>query len=56
MDLDEDITVDLVEGLKNVKVTLIGVYARPQARKYRVLNEICSEEEVGTYILNTDIV
>lgn len=55
-ELAEDVTVDLVEGVKNVKISLFGVYARPHAQQFKILNEIGYEEEIGTYILNTDII
>ena len=54
LELTEDITLDLFEGVKNIKIALMGTIGRPDDEKYAILNEVGFEEELGSYILNTD--
>jgi hypothetical protein len=54
LELTEDITLDLFEGVKNIKIALMGTIGRPDDEKYAILNEVGFEEELASYILNTD--
>jgi hypothetical protein len=40
--------------VKNIKIALMGAIGRPNDEKYSMLNEVTFEEELGSYILNTD--